>query len=374
MSAGLRTVRVAAIDIGTVTTRLILAEQRDGVLREVARRGSVTDLGERVDATGLFVPAAIGRVTDTCRAFCEDIVVFGADAVLTVLTSAARDAGNASVLLDNLRGLGLDPQIISGDEEARIMFSGVAADFPGERIAVADSGGGSTEIAVGTGIPLVGAGDGTDGLPLGAKNAGESLAAADSAGAVGASSARAADARTGGARGAGMPSDARGVHAPGELRGLDRSQSLDIGCRRVTDRFLGAGGAGADAARRWMREQFSAFWDSVADKPTRLVAVGGTVTTLVAVRHRLVPYDSAFVHLHDLSLAEVEELARRFAGFTVDEIAALPGIEPKRAPVIYAGSLIIAELMRTGDYDGLTVSENGLLAGLARRALASTVR
>ncbi len=300
--------RVACIDIGTVTTRLILAEREDGALRQVERRGFVTDLGEGVDATGKFCPSAVERVVEACSGFCRAIAPFGPDLVLTTLTSAARDASNAETLLSALRGLGLSPQIIEGETEAQVTFLGVSGDFPGERIAVVDSGGGSTEVVVGT-------------APAGSAPA-----------------------------------------------ALERVVSLDIGCRRATERFLGPRGAGEDAARAWAREQFAGFWDGVEERPDRLVAVGGTVTTLVAVAHELEPYDSSFVHLHSLSLAEVDGLAERFSRMGVGEIARLKGIEPKRAPVIRAGALVVGELMRSGAYEALTVSENGMLAGLARAA------
>ncbi len=299
--------RVAGVDIGTVTTRLILAElDEGGALNVVARCGSVTDLGEGVDATGAFCSAAIDRVVETCRSFAERIAAFRPAVTLLTLTSAARDASNAHLLLERLEALGFSPEVIPGEVEARLTFLGVAADFAGERIAVMDSGGGSTEFALG------------------------------SAGA------------------------ASGPCA------LERTVSLDIGCRRVTERFLGAGGRGERAARTWAREQFAGFWGAVPETPSRLVAVGGTVTTLVAVQHELDPYDSAFVHLHALSLAEVDALADRFSGMSVAEIAACKGMEPKRAPVIRAGAIVVGEALRAGGYTSLTVSENGLLVGLAR--------
>ena len=309
-------VRVASIDIGTVTSRLIMARFEDGRLVSSERRGFVTDLGEKVDAAGRFTEGAIDRVAAACESCVEHAAGYGPQLVTTTLTSAARDAANADALLGRLRGLGLSPCVIPGEAEARITFSGVAQDFPEERIAVADSGGGSTELVVGAleeGVPSI-----------------ESL------------------------------------------------RSLDIGCRRVTERFLAPGAAGADAARSWAFDQFSAFWREASGTaaagacglPDRLVAVGGTVTTLVALLAELEPYDTSFVHLHALSLAEVDALAERLAVLSVEEIARLKGIDPKRAPVICAGALVVGEMMRAGGYAQLTVSENGMLAGLARTAYA----
>ena len=224
--------RVAAIDIGTVSSRLSLAEVAGGRVLAARKHTEITDLGQGVDATGRFAADAVARVVDACRVFVDEARAFGAEAVSTTLTSAARDAANAEELLGPLRELGLIPQVIPGEVEARLTFYGVAHDFPGERIAVADSGGGSTEIAVGSYLPESG------------------------------------------------------------VLELERVQSLDIGCRRVTDRFLaGDPPCGADILRagRWAAEQFEAYWCDLPDRPERLVAVGGTVTTLVALTHELVP-------------------------------------------------------------------------------------
>lgn len=299
--------RVASIDLGTVSSRLLLAEVKDGAITDSRKRTVITDLGEGVDATGRFLDAAVARVLDACSSFVEEIAAFAPDAVCTTLTSAARDASNGRDLLDGLERLGLVPEVIPGEIEAKLTFYGVAHDFPGERIAVADSGGGSTEVVVGRYIP---------GRPL----------------------------------------------------EVECARSMDIGCRRVTERFLSCQPARADeleAARRFARDQFSSYWSDMAGLPERLVAVGGTVTTLLAMDLGMQTYDSSLVHLHDLGLDRVEEAQRRLSALSVDQIALLPGIQPKRAPVILAGSLVVGELMRAGGYDALTVSENSLMAGMA---------
>lgn len=307
--------RVAAIDIGTVSSRLALATVRDGEVAGLSKRTVITDLGEGVDATGRLSDAAVRRVLDACAGFAEEIAAFAPEGACTTLTSAARDAENGSELLAGLEGLGLRPLIIPGEVEARLTFLGVARDFPGERIAVADSGGGSTEIACGS---------------LGA---------------------------------------ARGKGVPGALR-LDAIESLDIGCRRVTDRFLMPGPATTaqiDDATAFAAGLFSGYWGRMGRKesrPARLVAVGGTVTTLVAMRERMAVYDSARVHLARLSYDDVERMIELLQGKTVEEIAALPGIQPKRAPVILAGAIVIRELLRGGGYTGLTASESSLLTGM----------
>ncbi len=298
--------KIAAIDLGTVSSRLLCAEMSNGQITASTKRTVITDLGERVDATGVFAPAAIDRVTQACTEFVRKAREFGAQHVCCTLTSAARDVSNGNDLLDRLRDLGLVPQVIPGEVEARLTFYGVAHDFANERIAVADSGGGSTELVVG----------------------------------------RASD---------------------GGLE-LDCAESLNIGCRRVTERFFSSVPPSADEldkAAAWARAQFEPYWAGLANRPERLVAVGGTVTTLVAMVHELAVYDSHFVHLRDLTIEQVEDGIDRMRSLTVEQIAQLPGIQAKRAPVILAGAIVVRELMRAGGYGRLTVSENNLLAGAA---------
>ncbi len=299
--------RIASIDLGTVSSRLLLATVRDGAIVESSKHTVITDLGEGVDATSRLSPAAIKRVLDTCAGFVDELSAAAPDAVCTTLTSAARDAQNGEDLISGLRQLGLRPQVIPGEVEARLTFYGVAHDFCGERIAVADSGGGSTELAMGAYMP---------GLPL-------------------------------------------------ELSSV---RSLNIGCRRVTDRFFTAQPpqpSEIEAAAAWAAEQFAAYWAQVDERPERLVAVGGTVTTLVAMVERMAVYDSSRVHLHRLTREDVQSCIDTMSACATEEIAALPGVQPKRAGVLLGGAVIIRELMRAGSYNELTVSENSLLVGMA---------
>lgn len=300
--------RLAAIDLGTVSSRLLCATVRDGRVADSSKHTVITDLGEGVDGSGMFSSGAIERVEDACSTFVDGARAYGAELVSTTLTSAARDVSNGEALLERLRVLGLEPQVIPGEVEARLTFYGVAHDFPGERIAVADSGGGSTELVVGTYAPA----------------------------------------------------------AQGAEFELERSHSLNVGCRRVTERFFSAAPPRDDEMARavaWMRPLFDEYWRALDARPDRLIAVGGTVTSLVAMVHELVVYDSYFVHLRDLTIGQVDEMIERMRTLDVEGIAALPGIQAKRAPVILAGAVIMRELMRSGGYDRLTVSENSLLVG-----------
>lgn len=299
--------RIAAIDLGTVSSRLALARVREGRIADLSKHSVITDMGRGVDAAGAFQDSAIERVVAACSQFAEEARAFGAEATCVTLTSAARDASNADELLARLEGLGFKPQVIPGEIEARLTFFGVARDFPGERIAVADPGGGSTEVVVGSYQP-----------------------------------------------------DASSLE-------LERVHSFNIGCRRLTDRFFTSDPPAAeelDAAAAWAYEQFQSYWSALDERPDRLISVGGTVTTLVALEHELVPYDSDFVHLRELTAAEVDFQFERMRQLDVAGIASLKGMQVKRAPMMLAGSIVIRELMRSGGYRELTVSESSLLAGV----------
>lgn len=300
--------RIAAIDLGTVSSRLLLGEVEDGTALNWHTTTRITDLGEGVDATGRLSAGAMARVADACAEFIDGARAYGAKVVSTTLTSAARDAENGEDLLDALRALGLAPCVIAGETEARLTFFGVAHDFAGERILVADSGGGSTELAL-------------------------------------------------------------GGYLPGEPLSLDRAVSLDLGCRRITERFLASSPIPADGeirdAARWANAMLAAALADVPARPGRLVAVGGTATTLVAMACGLAVYDPAYVHLHALTAADVNRCISLMTGKTAAEIAELPGVQAKRAPVLLGGALIVRELLAAGGYSELTVSENSLLAGMA---------
>lgn len=114
--------KVAAIDLGTVSSRLVLAQVEGGAIVESSKHTEITDLGEGVDATGRFCEAAVERVLAACRMFVDEARAFGAACICTTCTSAARDASNAALLLDGLRELGLEPQVIPGEVEARLTF------------------------------------------------------------------------------------------------------------------------------------------------------------------------------------------------------------------------------------------------------------
>lgn len=303
--------RIAVIDVGTVTARLAVADVLDGRVVRMAKQSTIVNLGEGVDRSGLLLPAACARLLECLDRYVAVIAQAQVQAVCCTLTSAARDAQNSGELLAALAARGLVAQVIPGKVEGMLTFLGVAQDFAHTRLLVADNGGGSTEFALGE---L--ADDGT-------------LA-------------------------------------------LDFVRSIDVGCRRMTEKFLQLNDPPlpedvADAHDFAAREfaPVSRWWDGPEAAPSRLVVTGGTSTTLVALHKRLVPYDSSQVHLAQLSVAEVEAQERRLAGLTVAQRAELPGIQAKRAPVMLGGAIAVREILRVTGMGKLTVSESDLLFGLA---------
>lgn len=317
--------RVACIDIGTVTARLAVADVEGGRVVRLIKHSEICNLGEGVDATGRLRDDAIGRVFSCVRGYVALAVEAGAPAACCTLTSAARDAENSSEMVSALESLGLSPLVIPGRIEGSLTFLGVAQDFRGRRILVADNGGGSTELALGS---------------------------------------------------------------LGEDGALDLSyvRSVDVGCRRVTEKYLQAAplptGDDLSAAHAFVAEGFApaieegGLWAvgserAVAGAPEALVVCGGTVTSLVAMDAEMEPYDSARVHLTSLTREKVEALEGRLAGLTVEQRAELPGLQVKRAPVILGGAVAISELMRQTSFSTLQASESDLLFGLALTAAAS---
>lgn len=301
--------RVGVLDIGTVTCRLGVADCADGRVLSYNKTSTICNLGQGVAQTGELAPDAIERVLTCIAGYLAKAREAGVTALCCTLTSAARDAKNASALLEGLCALGVEPEVIPGEVEGKLTFLGVAQDFANQHICVADNGGGSTEIAVGT--------------------LGESLA-------------------------------------------LDAVRSLNLGCRRLTDLFLSRedppSTASIQDARAYCQDVFARELPEAAchlREDTRLVCVGGTVTTLVAIHAGLDPYDPAFVHLHELKRSDVDALVDKLASMPLEQRRNTKGLQPKRAEVILGGAICVSELMGALGKSALTVSESDLLFGLS---------
>ena len=311
--------RFAAIDIGTNTVLLLVAEERalpprpaSGAAPQgepewvpVVERAEITRLGRGVDRSGRLDPAAIRDTVEVLARFAGEARALGARSIACVATSAARDAANGAAFFDAAReAAGLVPEVISGDEEARLVWASAWRDFgDAGSLAVLDVGGGSTEVCLGAG-PLPRA---RRSLQIGAVRLTERVA----------------------------PLDPPGVIALAALRDA-AAEALEPAAALA--------GAGA--------------------RPARLVGVAGTVTTLAAVERALPLYDANVVHGAELSLAAAEALYTRLGALTTAERARLRGMEPKRADVIVAGCAIVLEAMRLLGFDRLTVSDRGVRWGL----------
>lgn len=302
--------RFAAIDIGTVTCRMLVADVVDGRLVELAKEYAITNLGEGVDATGVLKPEAMQRVRDAVARYLQvrdSFINEENPSIKTVAmaTSASRDAKNSADFAAMLSGLGVELSVIPGEKEAALSFKGASGDFPGEGILVVDIGGGSTEIIAGA--------------------AGQSPV---------------------------------------------KAHSFNIGCRRVTERFLHSNPPAKDeleAASSWIREEMRWYFDELAESGfaiDRLVAVAGTATSVVSMRESMEEYDSERVHKAVVALPELDRITQELAEMTLEQRENVVGLDPKRAPVIVAGLLILREILELAGVVSFTASESDILQGI----------
>jgi exopolyphosphatase/guanosine-5'-triphosphate,3'-diphosphate pyrophosphatase len=300
--------RVAAVDLGTNSTRLLVADVIDGNVEEIARRLTITRLGEGVDARRRLLPVPIARVRNCLAEYRGELESLGAERTLAVATSAVRDAENGEAFLGEIEwSYGFITRLLSGDEEAQLTFAGVTAARDGtDPILVVDVGGGSTEL-------IVGARD-----------------------------------------------------------RVEYHSSLDLGCVRMTERFLHSdppGGRELDACSAFTKELLAErVPEAVRDRVDHAVGVAGTVTTLAALDLGLEAYDPDRVHGHRVSRAAVDKQLERLAAVPLEERRAIPGLEPERAPVIVAGVVIVREVLDHFGLDALEASEHDILDGAALEA------
>jgi exopolyphosphatase / guanosine-5'-triphosphate,3'-diphosphate pyrophosphatase len=301
--------RVGVLDLGTNTTRLLVADVEDGKVVELDKRSEITGLGQGVDSSGRLADEAMDRVREALAVYREVVDRLGADELVAIATSAMRDAENGPDFRRELNeSFGIDARTISGDEEARLTFLGATArralagsDAP---VVVVDIGGGSTEYVEG---------------------------------------------------------------APG--RGPELHVSTQMGSVRHTERFLKSDPPTHDelealaADARALIE--ASVPDEVRDRTAEGIAVAGTATTIAAIGLELDPYDSETVDGHRLSLAAAERIQAMLAALPVEERRKVTGLNPKRAPVIVAGATILAESIRAFGLDEIEISESDILEGAA---------
>jgi exopolyphosphatase/guanosine-5'-triphosphate,3'-diphosphate pyrophosphatase len=300
-------VRVAVVDIGSNSTRLLVAEVADGRVRELARDARVTRLGEGVDASGRLGDEPQARVLAVLEDYARVIEREGADVRTAVMTSAVRDAANGRAFADTVRDrFGLDGRTLSGDEEARLTFLGATAARANDGeipLVVIDIGGGSTELVVGRG---------------------------------------------------------------GEVR---FHVSTQVGVVRHTERHVHhdppAGGelTGLRADARATIE--AEVPEDVRREPRAAVAVAGTATSCAAIDLALEPYDPDRVEGHVVTRARLRDMLAELAAMPLDERRRVPGLHPDRAPTILAGIAILLEALEAFGLDAFEASERDILWGVA---------
>ena len=323
------TPRVAAIDCGTNSIRLLVADVDPGrgTLTDVDRRMEIVRLGQGVDTTGRLAPEALDRTLAVLSDYASVMRRLGAEEVRMVATSATRDAANAGEFTRRVTDvLGTGPEVLSGDEEAQFSYTGATAELAGDRSVpppylVVDIGGGSTEFVLG--------------------------------GVSGPAAAAGATAQPGPAEGAGMVS----------------AMSVDIGCVRMTERHLrsdppspaqiAAATADIDAAIDRAASQV----DATAART--LVGLAGSVTTVAGIALDLPVYDSALLHHARISAADVHAVTTRLLALSRAERARIGVMHPGRVDVIGAGSLILDRIMNRMHLGEVLVSEHDILDGIA---------
>jgi exopolyphosphatase / guanosine-5'-triphosphate,3'-diphosphate pyrophosphatase len=299
-------VRIAVVDLGTNSTRLLVADVAEGSVSEVDRRTVVTRLGEGVDSSGRLTDAAIERVFGALADFRAAIDERGAEQLVAVATSAVRDSANGDEFRAQMRDrFGIDARTISGDEEARLTFLGATSARAGsERTVVIDIGGGSTEFVAGR---------------------------------------------------AGAEPE---FHV-----------STQAGSVRQTERHLASDPPRPEELRE-LREEVRGIVEAAVPADVRAsvehgIAVAGTATQLAAVDQELDDYDPERVDGYTLTLEAVERMLATLAELPLQKRREVTGLHPDRAPTIVAGAAILAEGMRAFRLDSVEVSEADILHGAA---------
>lgn len=305
--------RVAAIDCGTNSIRLLVLDSSEGAVTQLARRTTMVRLGQGVDATGEFHPDALDRTFAACEAYAAVIAdLGGVDRIRFAATSAARDARNREDFFAGVeQRLGVRPEVISGEEEASLSFAGASAGFAdvADPVLVIDIGGGSTELI-------------------------------------------------------------RGSVSQGQVS-IEASQSLDIGAVRVRERFLHDDPptdeqiAAARAHVNHLLDECTVPLEGIRT----WVGVAGTVTTMAGVSLGLPAYDRSLVHHTTLDHATIATISERWLTSTVEQVRTEPSMHPQRAEIICAGGLILAEIAQRVQVP-LVVSESDILDGIAAGLLA----
>ena len=297
--------RVAAIDCGTNSIRLLIADIDGNNFREVVRDMEIVRLGQGVDEAGQFHPDAIARTLAAVDKFAAEIAKRGVEKIRFCATSASRDATNRHLFVDGVRErLGIELEVISGDEEAALSFAGAIKDLDPSNgpFLVVDIGGGSTEFVFGTST-------------------------------------------------------------------VEAARSVNIGCVRMTERHFASDPATPEQIEAARSDIQAAIAQAAAVVPittaNTLVAVAGTATTVAAAALDLPEYDRYAIHLSRISAQQTHDAATMFATSSREQRLALGYMHPGRVDVIAAGSLVLSEIMKATGASEFVASESDILDGMA---------
>ena len=297
--------RVAAIDCGTNSIRLLIADIDGNNFREVARDMEIVRLGQGVDETGQFHPDAIARTLAAVDKFAAEIAKRGVEKIRFCATSATRDATNRHLFVDGVRErLGIELEVISGDEEAALSFAGAIKDLDPSKgpFLVVDIGGGSTEFVFGTST-------------------------------------------------------------------VEAARSVNIGCVRMTERHFASDPAKSEQIEAARTDIQAAIAQAAAVVPITqaktLVAVAGTATTVAAAALELPEYDRYAIHLSRISAQQTHDAATMFANTSREQRLQLGYMHPGRVDVIAAGALVLSEIMKATGATEFIASESDILDGMA---------
>ena len=299
--------RVAAIDCGTNSIRLLIADIEGSSFREVVRDMEIVRLGQGVDQTGQFHPDAIARTLSAVDKFAAEIAKRGVEKIRFCATSATRDATNRHLFVDGVRErLGIEPEVISGDEEAALSFAGAIQDLDPSNgpFLVIDIGGGSTEFVFGT-------------------------------------------------------------------SSVEAARSVNIGCVRMSERHFANDPATAAQVELARTDIQAAIAQAAAEEvpitqAKTLVAVAGTATTVAAAALNLSEYDRYAIHLARISATQVHDASAMFLTSNREQRLALGYMHPGRVDVIAAGALVLSEIMKATGATEFVASESDILDGMAR--------
>jgi exopolyphosphatase / guanosine-5'-triphosphate,3'-diphosphate pyrophosphatase len=303
--------RVAVIDIGSNSTRLLIADVAEGRVREVERQSRVTRLGRGVDLSGQLSAEAIEAACAVIADYVASCREGGVENIDAIATSAVRDASNGSAFAAELRErFALSARVLDGEEEARLTYLGATCEnSPSVPTLVVDIGGGSTELIVGSG-------------------------------------------------------DEVAFHT-----------SLQAGVVRHSERHIATDPPGALELESLAGDVRGLIESAIADQPGARaqagIAVAGTPTSLASIELGLEPYDPKQVHGHTLTLDTIQRLFSQLASAPLSKRAEIAGMHPDRAPNIVAGAVILVETMRAFDLDRIEVSEHDILYGTAISAVSA---